>query len=129
MTKILITGGGTGGHVQPAMAVIAELRKRDADIELLYVGSANSVESKLAAEAGVPFTSVSVGKLRRSSKGVRGLLTTQNFVDALRVPVGVIQAYRAVRSYKPGRGARNRRIRKCAYDHRGRFAKASRVDS
>jgi UDP-N-acetylglucosamine--N-acetylmuramyl-(pentapeptide) pyrophosphoryl-undecaprenol N-acetylglucosamine transferase len=101
MTKILITGGGTGGHVQPAMAVIAELRKRDPDIDLLYVGSANSVESKLAAEAGVPFKSVSVGKLRRSSKGLRGLLTTQNFVDALRVPVGISQAYRAVRRYQP----------------------------
>jgi UDP-N-acetylglucosamine--N-acetylmuramyl-(pentapeptide) pyrophosphoryl-undecaprenol N-acetylglucosamine transferase len=101
MTKVLITGGGTGGHVQPAMAVIAELRRRDPDIELLYVGSANSVESRLAAEAGVAFQAVSVGKLRRSSKGVRGLLTTQNLSDALRVPVGVVQAYRVVRAFKP----------------------------
>ncbi len=101
MTKILITGGGTGGHVQPAMAVIAELRKRDPDVDLLYIGSADSVESRLAAQAGVAFRAVTVGKLRRSSKGIRGLLTTQNVLDALRVPVGVIQAYRAVRSYGP----------------------------
>ncbi len=101
MTKILITGGGTGGHVQPAMAVIAELRRRDPAIELLYIGSADSVESKLAAEARVEFRAVTVGKLRRSSKGIRGLLTAQNALDALRVPVGIVQAYRAVRSYRP----------------------------
>lgn len=101
MTKILITGGGTGGHVQPAMAVIAELRRRDPDVDLLYIGSAASVESRLAADAGVEFRAVTVGKLRRSSKGIRGLLTTQNLFDALRVPLGIIQAYRAVRSYRP----------------------------
>jgi UDP-N-acetylglucosamine--N-acetylmuramyl-(pentapeptide) pyrophosphoryl-undecaprenol N-acetylglucosamine transferase len=101
MTKILITGGGTGGHVQPAMAVIAELRHRNPEVDLLYVGSANSVESKLAAEADVAFKVVTVGKMRRSSKGIRGLLTTENFTDALRVPVGIVQAYRIVRKYQP----------------------------
>ncbi len=101
MTRILVTGGGTGGHVQPALAVVAELRARRPDIELLYVGSALGIEARLAREAGVEFRAVSVGKLRRSSRGVAGLLTAKNAVDAMRVPVGVVQSISAVRSFRP----------------------------
>ena len=101
MTRILVTGGGTGGHVQPALAVIAELRKRRPDLELRYVGSAAGIEARLVAQAGVPFEAVTVGKLRRSSNGPLGLLTLANLKDALRVPVGVVQSARAVRRFRP----------------------------
>ena len=99
--RILITGGGTGGHVAPALAVAETLRRRGPDVELLYVGSAQGLEARLATEAGIPFQGVAVGKLRRSSRGPIGLLTAANIRDALRVPLGIVQAFRAVGRFRP----------------------------
>lgn len=87
--------------MQPALAVIDELRRRDLAIEFLYVGSQTGIEATLALESGIPFRSVTVGKLRRSSKGLRGLLTAKNATDLLRVPVGIVQAMWIVRRFKP----------------------------
>lgn len=102
-----MTGGGTGGHVSPALAVIQTLRKLANSPgaiftpEFLYLGSETGIEARLAREAGLPFASVATGKLRRSSKGVLGLLSGANLRDAFRVPVGIGQAFAAVRRFKP----------------------------
>ena len=95
------TGGGTGGHVGPALAVIAELQRRRPDTALEYVGSATGIEARLARETGVEFVGVATGKLRRSSKGVRGLFTIANLRDLTHIPTGVVQAHRAVRRFGP----------------------------
>jgi UDP-N-acetylglucosamine--N-acetylmuramyl-(pentapeptide) pyrophosphoryl-undecaprenol N-acetylglucosamine transferase len=88
--------------VAPALAVIAELRRRHGDaLALLYVGSDAGLESRLAGEAGVEFRGIATGKLRRSSRGVRGMLTPANVRDALRVPRGVLQAFGVVRRFRP----------------------------
>ena len=101
--RILITGGGTGGHVGPALAVIQTIQARalTPPPEFLYVGSAAGVEARLAAEAGIPFAPVATGKLRRSRRGPMGLLTLANLRDAGRVPVGVAQAFAVVRHFRP----------------------------
>ena len=99
--RVLVTGGGTGGHVSPALAVIQVLRNRDHGIVIRYVGSETGVEARLAREAGLEFVSVASGKLRRSSKGPLGLLTPANIRDAFRVPQGFFQAYKAVKEFKP----------------------------
>ncbi len=107
--KILVTGGGTGGHVSPALATIGAIRQLSAESlggsaawtpEFRYLGSYGGVEQGLAEAAGVPFTGVQSGKLRRAAS-VRGLLTLKNFTDALRVPVGIGQAMAAVRAFWP----------------------------
>ena len=102
--KILVTGGGTGGHVSPALAVVQTLRElaagADWTSEFLYVGSRHGVEQELAEAAGVPFVGVQSGKLRRAAS-LRGLLTRQNVADAFRVPVGVAQALNEVRRFRP----------------------------
>ncbi|WP_309711496.1 undecaprenyldiphospho-muramoylpentapeptide beta-N-acetylglucosaminyltransferase [Armatimonas sp.] len=99
--RVLVTGGGTGGHVSPALAVIQVLRKRDQTIVIRYVGSEAGIEAKLAREAGLEFVAVASGKLRRSSKGPLGLLTAANLRDALKVPQGFFQALKAVKEFKP----------------------------
>ncbi len=100
--RVLVTGGGTGGHVTPALAVIEEMRRRHGDaLTLRYVGSDAGLEARLAGEAGVEFVGIATGKLRRSSRGALGLLSLANVRDALRVPLGVVQALRAVRSFRP----------------------------
>lgn len=99
--RVLVTGGGTGGHVSPALAVIQALQKREPGVVIRYVGSATGVEAKLAREAGLEFVGVASGKLRRSSKGPLGLLTGANLRDAFRVPQGFFQALKAVKDFKP----------------------------
>ena len=100
--RILLTGGGTGGHVGPALAV-AQMLRQIADVPpvLCYVGSGHGIEARLAGEAGIPFVSVATGKLRRSSRGPLGLLSGDNLKDFGRVPQGVGQALQAVKAFAP----------------------------
>ena len=102
--KILVTGGGTGGHVSPALATIQAVQAlavgADWTPEFRYVGSRNGVEQGLVEAAGIPFVGVQSGKLRRASS-VRGLLTLKNLGDALRVPIGIGQAIGEVRRFRP----------------------------
>jgi UDP-N-acetylglucosamine--N-acetylmuramyl-(pentapeptide) pyrophosphoryl-undecaprenol N-acetylglucosamine transferase len=105
--RILVTGGGTGGHVGPALAVIQKLRERAAlpaaDFEPVfrYIGSETGVEAKLAREAGVEFVGVATGKLRRSSRGPIGLLSRANIADLFRIPKGINQSIAEVRRFRP----------------------------
>ena len=102
--KILVTGGGTGGHVSPALAVIQTLQEMAAGAdwtpEFRYVGSRHGIEQGLVEAAGIPFVGVQSGKLRRASS-LRGLLTLKNVADAFRVPVGIGQAVGEVRRFRP----------------------------
>ena len=102
--KLLITGGGTGGHVSPALATIQAVQARAVGADWTpvfhYVGSKHGVEQGLAEAAGIPFVGVESGKLRRASS-LRGLLTVKNLADALRVPVGIAQAMGEVQKFKP----------------------------
>ena len=102
--KILVTGGGTGGHVSPALAVIQTLQEMaqgaDWTPEFRYIGSRGGVEKGLVEAAGIPFVGVQSGKLRRATR-LRGLLTLKNLADAFRVPIGVWEALNEVRRFRP----------------------------
>ena len=99
-----MTGGGTGGHVSPALAIIQTLQDmaQDADWtpEFRYVGSRQGVEQELVEAESIPFVGVQSGKLRRASS-LRGMLTLKNLADAFRVPVGIAQAMGEVRRFRP----------------------------
>lgn len=75
------------------MAVIEELRKRGG-AEVLYVGSKSGPEKIIMEKMGVPFVGVHCGKLRR-------YFSWKNFVDALKVPTGIFQAYKALKGFSP----------------------------
>ena len=93
MKKIVMTGGGTGGHVTPNLALIPRLQKDGWEIH--YIGAANSVEQELISKVeGVQFHCVAVGKLRR-------YFDPKNFSDPFRVIKGVAQATRIIRKIKP----------------------------
>lgn len=99
--RILITGGGTGGHVTPALAVVESLRNSQIPCPIfLYVGSHNGIENKLAPAADIPFVSIATGKMRRS-RSFAGLLSLENIRDALQVPLGIMQAMAHVAHFKP----------------------------
>ncbi len=91
--RVVIAGGGTGGHISPALAVLAALRDRTA-IAPTWIGGTWGIERVRAAAAGVPFVAVPTGKLRR-------YLSWQTPLDAVRVPLGIVQAWRALRRIRP----------------------------
>jgi UDP-N-acetylglucosamine--N-acetylmuramyl-(pentapeptide) pyrophosphoryl-undecaprenol N-acetylglucosamine transferase len=91
--RIIIAGGGTGGHVQPAVATVQALRGR-APLSLLWVGSHQGLERRTAESENIPFRPISTGKLRR-------YFSLQTPVDAARIPVGILQAYRIIKQFRP----------------------------
>ena len=93
MKRIVLTGGGTAGHVTPNMALIPRLLKDGWEVH--YIGAANSVEQNLIAQfPEVQFHTVAVGKLRR-------YFDLKNFSDPFRVIKGVFQAQSIIRRLKP----------------------------
>ena len=76
MKTILLTGGGTAGHVTPNLALIPSLKAAGYDIR--YIGSYNGMERKLIENAGIPYDGISSGKLRR-------YFDLKNFTDPFRV--------------------------------------------
>lgn len=98
--RVAIAGGGTGGHVFPALSVARELRAGVDPVQLLWFGQADSLEERTAAADDIAFTAVAVGKLRRDRNPLR-MVTRANAVDMARVPVGVAQAVRGLRAFAP----------------------------
>ena len=93
MKKIVMTGGGTGGHVTPNLALIPRLQADGWEVH--YIGAANSVEQQLISKLpGVHFYAVAVGKLRR-------YFDLKNFSDPFRVIKGIAQATGIIRRIKP----------------------------
>ena len=92
--KIVFTGGGTGGHVIPNLVIIEKIRQLAGHAQLFYIGSKNGIERKLAKKAGVKFYGIQTGKLRR-------YLDFQNVVDAMKVPIGIMQAIYRLLKIKP----------------------------
>ncbi|MFD6286355.1 glycosyltransferase [Streptomyces sp. NPDC060205] len=102
--RLIVTGGGTGGHTYPALTAVRTLQSRltaqGAGLEVLWVGKADSLESRVAAAEGIAFTSVATGKIRRSKNPVK-LVSPSNVADMSRVPLGVLQARKAISGFRP----------------------------
>ncbi len=91
--RVLISGGGTGGHVYPALAVALHLQQHyNADI--LYLGSDDGLETRLVPAAGLRFKTIRAGKLQR-------FVSWRTLVGVARVPVGMAQAIGIVRAFRP----------------------------
>lgn len=90
--RIVMTGGGTAGHVTPNMAIIPGLRKLDFDIQ--YIGTKDGMERGLIEREGIPYHSITAGKLRR-------YLDVKNATDIFRVGKGFFQALCVIRRLKP----------------------------
>lgn len=92
MKRILLTGGGTAGHVTPNIALLPRLR--ELDYEISYIGSYEGIEKKLIEELQIPYYGISSGKLRR-------YFDPKNFTDPFKVLKGYGQACRIIRDLKP----------------------------
>lgn len=92
MKKIVLTGGGTAGHVTPNIALIPYLKKEGYDV--YYIGSKGGMEEELIKKCDIPYYGVSSGKLRR-------YFDKKNFSDIFKVLKGIMQAKHIIRKIKP----------------------------
>jgi len=90
---IALTGGGTGGHIYPGLAVVTELRKTF-DGRIVWLGSKKDADRRAVEASGVEFLALPSGKLRRR-------LSLENVADAFRVVAGYFAARRALSEIKP----------------------------
>ncbi len=92
MKRIVLTGGGTAGHVTPNIAMFPKLREMDYDIH--YIGSYEGIEKKLIEDFEIPYYGISTGKLRR-------YFDVKNFSDPFRVMKGFAEAKKILKEIKP----------------------------
>lgn len=92
MPKIILTGGGTAGHVTPNIALLPILKEHG--YKITYIGSYDGIEKKLIQDCGVEYHGISSGKLRR-------YFSWKNFTDPFRVLAGFGQARKLLKQLKP----------------------------
>lgn len=92
MKKIVLTGGGTAGHVTPNLALLPSLKA--AGYEITYMGSYDGIEKKLISDFDIPYVGISTGKFRR-------YFDPKNFTDPFRVIKGFSEAKKFLKQYKP----------------------------
>ena len=92
MKKIVLTGGGTAGHVTPNIALLPKLK--EAGYEIYYIGSYDGIEKKLIEEFNIPYFGISSGKLRR-------YFDIKNFTDPFKVLKGYSEAAKLMKKIKP----------------------------
>ncbi len=92
MKKIVLTGGGTAGHVTPNIALLPRLK--ELGYEISYIGSYDGIEKKLIADYGIPYKGIATGKLRR-------YFDLKNLSDPARVIKGFFEARSALSKIRP----------------------------
>lgn len=94
MKRVVFTGGGTGGHVYPALAVHQALPE-PVRRSVHWIGSRSGIEGDIVRSSGIPFHGIPAGKLRR-------YLDIQNFLDIFRVVAGILAARRVLKCLGAG---------------------------
>lgn len=92
--RYLITGGGTGGHIYPALSIAAALQELDPKADLLYVGTTTGREATVVPQAGIPFAVISSG-------GLINLGLAQKVKGGLKALKGVAEAIGHIRRFNP----------------------------
>jgi len=92
--RVLITGGGTGGHIYPGLAIAQELKQRDSAIEILFVGTEKGLEKEIVPQAGLAFATITVEGLQRK-------ISLQTLRAGMRLLKGLGQARSILQKFKP----------------------------
>ncbi len=90
--RILISGGGTGGHIYPALALVKAFQAVDSSVEVLYIGSENGLEKEIVTRAGYNFKSIEISGFRRSLS-FENIKTIQRFLTAVSVSKKYIKEF------------------------------------
>lgn len=105
--RIVVSGGGTAGHITPILATSAALKSLAKDAQILYIGQAGGMEARIAKNAKIEFAAIPAGKFRRLHDAtlVNKLLNPQtlgaNLIDSTRLARGVLGSLILLRKFKP----------------------------
>ena len=92
--RLLVSGGGTGGHIYPALALIEAIKQQRPDTEVLYVGTTKGLESKIVPNAGIPFKTIEIQGFKRS-------LSPENFKTVYLFLKSVHDSKKIIKEFKP----------------------------
>lgn len=92
---VMIAGGGTGGHIYPAVAIGRALKKADPHIQLRFVGTAHGLESKIMQRENLALDLIQSGQLNFSGSPLKKIKTL------LKIPMGILQSFLLILKYKP----------------------------
>lgn len=92
--KIIVSGGGTGGHVYPALALIRTIKKKHPDTTFLYIGTEKGLEANIIRRENIPFESVEITGFKRS-------LSFENIKTLVRFFKGVQRSKKIIKEFKP----------------------------
>ncbi len=92
--KVVLTGGGTGGHIYPAISIAQALADAVPDVEILYMGSSHGPEGEIAREAGLEFAAIPSGPLTKA-------LSPRNAASAWKLLAGVFRARSILKRFGP----------------------------
>lgn len=91
--RILIAGGGTGGHVYPALATIEALKEKG-DFEFLYVGGKNGIETRIVPQHNIPMETIWISGIARS-------LALKNLAFPIKMIMSLLKSWKIIRQFKP----------------------------
>lgn len=92
--KYIVSGGGTGGHIYPALSIIEKIKEKDKNADILYVGTEKGLEAKIIPPLGINFKTIKV-------QGFRRKLSKDTIKSVLMIFKGIKDARKIVRNFKP----------------------------
>ncbi|QOY34376.1 undecaprenyldiphospho-muramoylpentapeptide beta-N-acetylglucosaminyltransferase [Anaerobacillus isosaccharinicus] len=92
--KVIVSGGGTGGHIYPALALIKEIKKREPNAEFLYIGTEKGLESTLVKREDIPFKTIDITGFKRK-------FSLENVKTIIRFFKGVSRSKKLIREFEP----------------------------
>ncbi len=92
--RLMVSGGGTGGHIYPALALIKQVKQSEPDSQILYVGTSKGLESKIVPDSGIDFKTINIQGFKRS-------LSLENFKTIGLFLSSVVKARKMVKEFKP----------------------------
>lgn len=92
--KVIISGGGTGGHIFPAVAIAKTLQKRDPNVEILFVGAKGKMEMEKVPQAGFKIIGLSIAGIQRK-------IDFRNFLLPFKIIKSLWQAHKIIQDFKP----------------------------
>jgi UDP-N-acetylglucosamine--N-acetylmuramyl-(pentapeptide) pyrophosphoryl-undecaprenol N-acetylglucosamine transferase len=92
--KVVVSGGGTGGHIYPALALINEIKKHNSHVEFLYIGTENGLEKEIVKRVGIPFKAIEITGFKRK-------LSFENVKTISRFYKGVSLSKKYLKDFKP----------------------------
>ena len=91
--RLLVSGGGTGGHIYPALALIEDLKEKDPTAEILYVGTSRGLESRIVPDAGIDFKTIEIQGFKRSLS-LKNLKTIYLFLKSVHDSKKIIKTFK-----------------------------------